>query len=349
MAQVKRKEGKYLMTDLEQEDIRRVAELPYDWKRLNNKTVMISGGTGFIGTFISDVIQYRNEKYGENIKVVSISRRSVGKNKNVVYMNADITEPIQYNEKVDVILHLASNTHPKQYRVDPVGTITTNIIGCDNLLKLMVGKHAERFLLASSVEIYGQGTEVPMREDFCGYIDCNLARSGYNEAKRTCEALCESYAAQYGVDCVIARLARTIGADRKHDTKAMAQFMEKAVAGEDIILKSKGAQRYSYSYIADTVSGIFKILLDGKTGEAYNVADDDDGYTLGQYAECIAKLAGREVVYRIEEDSAASKATYALLDTQKIKSLGWEPLYSVRDALERTYRIYMNSPANKSQ
>lgn len=101
---------------------------------------------------------------------------------------ANVKQPLHYEGKIDYIIHLASNTHPKQYAEDPIGTIMTNIYGCDNLLKLAVEKKA-RFLLASSVEIYGQGTAIPMNEEYCGYIDCNLARSGYNEAKRTCEAL----------------------------------------------------------------------------------------------------------------------------------------------------------------
>lgn len=329
------------MVFLEREDIKKVAELPFDWEKLKGKTVLISGGTGFIGTFIADVIQYRNENYSSDTKVVSVSRYSIGKNKSVEYINADITQPFRYQGKIDFILHLASNTHPKQYKEDPVGTITTNIIGCNNLLKLAVEKKIKRFLLASSVEVYGQGTELPMAESYCGYIDCNLARSGYNEAKRTCESLCQSYVSQYGVECVIARLARTIGADRKHDTKAMAQFMDKAVAGEDIVLKSKGSQRFSYSYIADTASGILKILLDGASGEAYNVSGDDDGLTLGEYAEYMARLAGRKVVYQIEDNSAVSRATYALLDTSKLKKLGWNPLYRVCDALDRIYEIYL--------
>ena len=336
------------MINLKDEEIKVIAELPYGWGKIKDKVILISGGTGFIGTAFIDIIKYRNQKYGESTKVISLSRRGGESSEHIKCIKADVQEPLKYDEKIDYIIHLASNTHPKQYAEDPVGTIMTNIRGCDNLLKLAVEKKA-RFLLASSVEIYGQGTEIPMNEKYCGYIDCNLARSGYNEAKRTCEALTQSYRSAFGVDAVIARFARVFGADKKHDTKAMSQFMDNAVLGEDIILKSKGQQRYSYCYIADAVSGLFKVLLDGQNGEAYNISEDDDGYTLGQYAECIAKLAGRDVVYSIEEDSAASKATYALLDTQKIKNMGWEPLYSVQDALERTYRIYMNSPANKSQ
>lgn len=326
------------MTELEKIDISRVVELPYAWEKLDNKTILISGGTGFIGSFISDVIRYRNEKYDSNIKVVSLSRRGGSSDKTVEYLKADITQPISYAGTIDYILHLASNTHPKQYGEDPVGTITTNVIGCDNLLKLAVEKKAV-FLLASSVEIYGQGTAEPMDEQYCGYLDCNIARSGYNEAKRTCESLCQSYKQQYGIEVKIVRLARVFGADKKLDTKAMSQFMDKAVAGEDIILKSKGKQRFSYCYIADAVSGIVKVLLDGVDGEAYNIANEDDGLSLGGYAEFMADLANKKVLYRIENDEAASRASYALLDIEKIKKLGWKPLYGVKEGLERTYTI----------
>lgn len=324
--------------NLELQDIERIAELPYKWDKLNNKTVMISGGTGFIGTFISNVIRYRNQKYKSNTKVISLSRRGGKSDQTVEYLKADITMPITYEGKVDYILHLASNTHPKQYGEDPVGTITTNVIGCDNLLKIAVNKSAQ-FLLASSVEIYGQGTDIPMNEEYCGYIDCNTARAGYNEAKRTCEALLQSYKQQYGIKIAIVRLARIIGPDRKLDTKAMSQFMDKAIAGEDIVLKSKGDQKFSYCYIADAVSGIFKVLFDGENGEAYNISDEYEGITLGEYAEYLATLSQKKVLYHIEDDAATSKASYAILDITKLKALGWTPLYTVSEALRRTYEI----------
>lgn len=324
--------------NLEEEEIKVIAELPYSWEKIKNKTILVSGGTGFIGTAFIEIIKYRNQKYSQRTKVISLSRRGGESSEYLESMQSDVKKPVQYGGKIDYVIHLASNTHPKQYAEDPVGTIMTNICGCDNLLKLAVEKKA-RFLLASSVEIYGQGSEIPMNEKYCGYIDCNLARSGYNEAKRTCEALTQSYRSAFGVDAVIARFARVFGADKKFDTKAMSQFMDNAVLGQDIIMKSKGQQRYSYCYIADAVSGLFKVLLDGQNGEAYNISDNDEGMTLSEYAEYIASLANLKVRYEIENNESVSKATFAILDTRKIKSIGWEPQYSVREGLKRTYAI----------
>lgn len=324
--------------NLEAEEIKVIAELPYNWEKIKNKTILVSGGTGFIGTAFIEIIKYRNQKYSQRTKVISLSRRGGESSEYLESMKSDVKKPVQYGGKIDYVIHLASNTHPKQYAEDPVGTIMTNICGCDNLLKLAVEKKA-RFLLASSVEIYGQGSEIPMNEKYCGYIDCNLARSGYNEAKRTCEALTQSYRSAFGVDAVIARFARVFGADKKRDTKAMSQFMDNAVLGQDIIMKSKGQQRYSYCYIADAVSGLIKVLLDGQNGEAYNISDNDEGMTLSEYAEYIASLANLKVRYEIENNESVSKATFAILDTRKIKSIGWEPQYSVREGLKRTYLI----------
>ena len=329
------------MTALEREDIKNVAELPYHWDELSNKTILISGGTGFIGSFLCNVIRYRNAVYHQNIKVISIAFNQFEDDDTVTYLKRDICAPVEIEGNVDYILHMASNTHPEQYKVDPVGTITGNVFGAYNLLTLAREKHTKRFVLASSCEIYGDGKNEPMDELYCGYINSNTARAGYNEAKRVCESLCQSFAQQYGIESCVFRLARVFGADKtKRDSKAMAQFMRNAVNGEDIVLKSKGLQQYSYVYLADAVSGIFKVLLDGKPGEAYNVAADYDGMSLGQYAEFIASLGGGKVVYQIEENASASQAMNALLDNRKIKSIGFKPFYSVCDGLKRTYAIY---------
>lgn len=320
------------------EEISRVAELPYCWEKLSGKTILMSGGTGFIGSFICDVIRYRNNKYNQRIQVISLSRRG-GLNEDCVkYLKVDVSKPFHIDEKIDYIIHLASNTHPRQYAEDPIGTITTNVYGCDNLLSIAV-ENESHFLLVSSVEIYGQGSNIPMKEYYSGYIDCNQFRSGYNEAKRVCESLMQAYRVKFSIFANTVRLSRVFGADKKVDTKAIAQFIDKAVSGEDIILNSNGNQRYSFCYVADAASAIIKVLFDGVDGEVYNVAADDDGLTLGGYAEYLASLAGKQVVYQIKENNAASKATYALLDCHKLKELGWKPLYTIKEGLKRTYQI----------
>lgn len=93
-------------------------------------------------------------------------------------------------------------------------------------------------------------------EDYCGFINCNTLRAGYPESKRCGEALCQAYIRQKGLDIVIPRLTRSYGPTMlMSDSKAVSQFIKKGLAGEDIVLKSKGNQYYSYTYVADAVSG----------------------------------------------------------------------------------------------
>ncbi len=328
------------MNKLEVEDIKRVAELPYPWDLLTGKTLLLSGGSGFIGSFLCEVIRCRNKEHGQGIRIISLSRRKHEDNETVTYVSADVNNPITLGDEIDYVLHLASNTHPEQYASDPIGTITGNVFGTYNLLTLSAQKRVKRFLLASSCEIYGDGKDMPMDEKYCGYLDCNTARAGYNEGKRVSEALCQAFRQQEDVPIGIVRLSRVFGFDKtKKDSKAMAQFLRSACAEEDIVLKSKGLQKYSYVYVADAVSGILSVLFKGKDGEAYNVSADYEEMTLGEYAEFIASLGGVKVVYDIEDNPNASRANNALLDISKIKEIGYKPLYSVKEGLRRTFTI----------
>ena len=158
-----------------------------------------------------------------------------------------------------------------------------------------------------------------------------------------CEALCQAYIRQKGLDCVIARLTRTYGPTiLPTDTKAISQFFNNALKGQDIVLKSEGNQYYSYQYVADSVSGLLTVLLRGESGEAYNIADVSGDITLRDLAGLISERAGRKVVFDLPsavESAGFSKATKARLDGGKLKSLGWRPAYDVCHGVELNYRI----------
>jgi nucleoside-diphosphate-sugar epimerase len=338
------------------EDIHYVSSRNLPWDMLKDKSIFISGASGMIGSFLVDILMYKNLYENFDCKIYALGRdenkarqrfNKFFDDPNFEFIRHDINLPLDdvKIDNADYVLHLASNTHPLAYSKDPIGTITTNIIGLKNMLDFASTHESKRFAFASSNEIYGEnrGDIEEFDEKYCGYIDCNTMRAGYPESKRCGEALCQAYISQEKLDIVIPRLTRSYGPTLlKSDTKAMSQFLHKAIAGEDIVLKSAGTQYYSYTYVADAVSGLLTVLLCGEKGEAYNIADEKSDITLKDLAETIAGCVGKKVVFEIPdfvESAGYSTATKARLDGTKLKSLGWNLKYPIKDGVERTISI----------
>ena len=338
------------------EDICYVANLQLPWDRLKNKSVMISGASGLIGSFLIDVILEKNNidnlnctvyALGRNIEKIKSRFSKHTNNSNLIYIQYDVRQSLMFNNinNIDYILHLASNTHPLVYATDAIGTITTNIIGLQNMLEFATQCNTSRFLFASSNEIYGEnrGDVELFDEDYSGYINCNTLRAGYPESKRCGEALCQAYKTQKNLDVTIARITRSYGPTMNmSDTKAVSQFIKNGITKKDIVLKSAGNQYYSYTYMADAVSGLLYILLKGQNGEAYNIADENSDITLKDLASIVAQNCNTKVVYEqpdINEAIGYSKATKARLKGQKLHDLGWSPKYDIESGIERTINI----------
>ena len=336
------------------EDVLRTARLDLPWEKLRSSSILITGATGMIASFLIDVLMEKNSEPDPlHCKVLAMGRSPERAKKrfgeywsstDFEFVQGDVNEEV-HAPHAEYVFHAASNTHPVAYATDPIGTITANIIGTNNLLAYAAECGAKRFVFSSSNEIYGEnrGDTELFDEAYCGYIDCNTLRAGYPEGKRCGEALCQAYIRQKGLDCVIARFTRSYGPSVKpDDTKAISQFIRKGVLGEDIVLKSAGTQYYSYSYVSDTVSGLLYILLLGKTGEAYNVADQRSDITLKDLAAVIAAHAGKQVVFELPdevESAGYSRATKARLDGSKLQSLGWHAFYDIESGITRTIDI----------
>lgn len=328
--------------------------VPYS-EQLRGKTFLISGATGMIGSFLIDLLMMKNKVEGLDLTIIALGRdEKKAKDRFLEYWNSgnflfcrhSMGEPLTFPiSNVDYILHLASSTHPLQYSSDPVGTLLINIEGLKELLDFGRNHGLKRFLFASSVEIYGEnrGDVDRFKEDYMGYIDCNTLRACYPEGKRASEALCQGYIAQYGLDIVIARFARVYGPTMlRSDSKAIAQFLKKGIAGENIVLKSEGNQLYSYCHVADTSTAILKILFEGKKGDAYNVADEASEIMLKDLAAKIASFKDADVVFEVpdeKERKGYSTATVATLDTKKLGNIGWKPMISLDEGLKDTLAI----------
>lgn len=336
------------------QSVKTIAEQSYRWSDLDCGSVAISGGTGMIGSFLVDVLIYRNEHFHANTQVYVLGRNEekakgrFGRYFDKEYFHfvaADMNTPIAIDARIDYVIHAASNTHPVAYAQDPIGTVTANVIGTNHLLDWASRMGSKRFVFLSSVEIYGEnrGDVDYFTEDYMGYIDCNTLRAGYPESKRTGEALCQAYIRQKELDSVIVRLSRVYGPSMlMSDTKAMSQFLLKGVRGEDIVLKSEGTQLYSYSYVADAVSAIIYILLNGRCGEAYNVVSASSDVMLRDLAKMIADYTGGRVVFELPdavESAGYSKATKAILDATALRDLGWKSVYEMEKGIQQTIDV----------
>lgn len=327
------------------------------WDRLEGKRLYLSGGSGMLGSLLIDAVMTRNES-------VPAARRcgiiASGRNRKAAeerfapwlgdpmfsFEEQDISRPLSGGPRaVDFWIHAASTTHPVAYATEPENTILANVLGTRNLLEQASRTAGSRFLLLSSVEIYGEnrGDTERFQEDYCGYLNCNTLRAGYPEAKRVSEALCQAYMAEKGVDAVIIRLPRCYGPSmRMTDSKAIAQFIKKSVSREDIVLKSEGRQLYSYAHAADAVLGMLWVLLAGERGVAYNLADENSDIQLRDLAGIAADHAGTRVVFDLPDETERrgySTASKALLDASRLRALGWRARYDIGTGVRETVDI----------
>jgi nucleoside-diphosphate-sugar epimerase len=339
------------------EDIANIASYPIDWSQLRNTHILITGATGLIGTALVDALMYRNVVYKDNIMVYAMSRNiekarerlgDYFNNPRFVFIQQDVQSSIQIEKKIDFIIHGASNTHPIAYSTDPINTLLLSVLGTKNILDLAISRNVKRTVFLSTVEIYGEnrGDVEQFDETYCGYIDCNTLRAGYPEGKRAAEALCQAYINEKKADVVIARCSRVYGPTMSiDDSKAIAQFLRNAAKSENIILKSKGTQHYSYCYVADVCSAVLFLLLNGKNEEAYNIADFNICASLYEIAEILSNYTKKQIMYDIPNSTEVkgySKATKAILDSSKIGELGWKATFSIQEGLIRTLEIMMS-------
>jgi len=332
-----------------QKSLSRVVELG----SLKGSSILISGATGLIGSYIVDLLYTYNKVSSADIKIYALGRsgkrlqeRFEGDDQTFLrFIENDVCEPLFADYKVDFIIHAASNAFPAAFNQDPVGTITSNIQGTLNLLDYGKAHGMKRFLYVSSGEVYGQGdlSIDAFNEQYAGYVDPVQPRSCYPNAKRTAETLCSSYSKQFGVETVVVRPSHTYGPNAtSRDNRANAQFVSNALKGEDILMKSAGTQMRSYTYIADCVTALMSVLTSGQNQNAYNIANRDSRATIAEFAHEVAKQTGRKVVFEQPDAVAIAERTpiaKQVLDSAKLESMGWRGAYSLPLGLQSTISV----------
>jgi nucleoside-diphosphate-sugar epimerase len=229
-----------------------------------------------------------------------------------------------------------------------VGTFEANVIGTQRMLEVAKKAGSQGFLFFSSGEVYGQPSDPSqlVNESSYGYLDPLNVRSCYAEGKRAGESLCAAWHAQHGVPTRIVRLSHTYGPGMDlNDGRVFADFVADIVAGRNIVLKGDGSARRPFCYLADATVAFFTILLNGASGEAYNVGSGQQTSVL-ELAEVLCRLFPERNcrVFRQErkagDDYVPSPVQGFQFDLSKIKALGWKATTGIEEGFKRTVQSY---------
>lgn len=324
-----------------------IRDLP--WEKLSGCNILVTGATGLIGSSFVDVLMSNPKKdyqvyaLGRNEKRAHARFLRFKDDPAFHFMCGDVTLPLASDESFHFIIHAASNGSPNFFANSPVEVMKSNLYGVSNLIEYGLAHDMKRFLYVSTGEVYGVSEAAVFDESSYGYVDILDTRSCYPSSKRAAETLAMCYAAEYGADVVVARPCHTYGPHfTESDNRVYAQFIRNVLNGDDILMKSAGTQYRSWCYVDDCVSALLFILLKGKSGQAYNVADKSSVVTIRQLAEMIAHVAGRKVLMQIPSEMEKKGFTpikRAVFDTSKLEALGWSVSGTMDEKLRRTIDV----------
>jgi UDP-glucuronate decarboxylase len=342
------------------EDLEKICSSDLPWEKLQNKKILVTGGAGFLASYLVQALLAAGRRYNLNSEVICVVRnlKSADKryelykdNSELSIFQHDISMPLpDIFPSADIIIHSASQASPKYYGVDPVGTLQANSVGTMYFLEHAVKTKAEKFLFFSSGEVYG----VPLNpnqligEQDYGYLDPMNVRSCYAESKRIGETMCAAWGQQHGLYTSIVRPFHTYGPGMAlDDQRVFADFVADVVAKRDIALRSDGLARRPFCYIADATLGFLTVLLKGLPSQAYNVANPATEISIKDLAVLLADLFPERnvgVKFEVPVHNGAylkSPISRSCPSIEKIRDLGWTPKVNLQDGFRRTIQSYI--------
>lgn len=301
--------------------------------------ILITGGAGFIGSHLCDRF------IGEDNAVIAIDNLITGHPRNIAHLNShpnftfiehDVSNYIELDAPVDVVLHFASPASPIDYLQHPIQTLKVGGLGTHNALGV-AKKYGAKFFLASTSEVYGDPLEHPQKETYFGNVSTIGPRGVYDEAKRYAEALVMAYHRVHGIDTRIVRIFNTYGPRmRLDDGRVVPNFIGQALRGEPLTVYGDGSQTRCFQYVDDLVEGIYR-LLNSNYVEPVNIGTTHE-ITIMQFAEVVNEISDNpagiviQPEKRIKDDPQTRQP-----DTTRAKELlGWEPKVGLADGLQKT-------------
>jgi len=337
-----------------QEDIAAIAlNIAKEAKKFEGKTILLSGGSGFLGKYIVGVFCYLNDNVLKvPCKVISVDNFITGQSHpqfnykgrpDILEVWGDVVHPLPVREDIHYIIHAAGLASPVYYKKYPLETIEAAISGAKNLLELArKNKNLEGFLLFSSSEIYGDPDPkaVPTPETYHGYVSSVGPRACYDESKRLAETIATIYFEQHGIPTKIVRPFNVFGPGMGHaDRRVLPMFAYKVLNSESVPVHGDGLQTRTFCYITDAITGFLKVLVKGKPGHAYNIGNEDNEISMKDLAELFTSLHGNGASYKLisyPDSYPAGEPQRRCPDISKArKDLRFEPEVSLEDGLAR--------------
>ncbi len=308
-----------------------------------DKEILITGGAGFLGSYMCEAL------VNSNAKVTCLDNFASGltsniahlrDNENFRFVEHDISKPINLEIKFDLVMHMASRASPFEFEKYPIQILKANTLGIWIALGI-AKKHNARFVYTSTSEIYGDPDPkfIPTSETYNGNVNPVGPRSCYDEAKRAGEAFVIAYKHQHGMDVRMVRIFNTYGPRmRAKDIygRAVPRFIEQALKGDDITVFGDGSQTRSFTYVSDQIDGLLRLAaLDRARGEVINIGNTNET-TILELANLIKRLtnsSSKITFHPLPEDDPQRRCP----NISKAKDiLEWEPKVGLEEGLEHT-------------
>lgn len=342
------------------DDLDEILGMYSELSELSGKAVLITGGTGLIGSAVVDVLLRYNETHGSPIHLY-VAGRSYEKVKGrfgsfceqpyFKYVPFDATKIDNVLDvQCDYIIHAASNAYPGIITKEPVETMIGNFLGIKSLMEFAINSKVKRVLYISSSEVYGQKeNDKAFSENEYGYVDILNPRNSYSIAKRASETLCISYAKEYGVEAAIVRPGHIYGPTAsENDNRVSSAWAYSAAKGNNLTMKSDGSQLRSYCYCLDCASAILKVLLQGENSKAYNIANPSVVISIMEMARILAASSGVQIIQEQpseNEKKAFNPMSNSSLNSDSLEALGWKGLFDAERGLSHTVSILRDGMA----
>ncbi len=327
------------------EDVRLCSQLK-DFS-FEDRTVLVTGGAGFLGSWMCDVLLEKNAR------VICLDNLASGReqnieslkeNENFSFLLHDISQPVFLDKKIDYILHMASRASPLEFERFPIQIMKANTLGTWIALGI-AKKNKARLLFTSTSEIYGESQVIPTPETYNGNVNTLGIRGCYDEAKRAGEATCMAYMRQHGVDVRIVRIFNTYGPRMRADGyygRVVPRFIMQALHNEPITIFGDGSQTRSFCYVTDQIEGLLRFLAkDGLKGEVINIGNPIE-LSIADLAGLIKKITGSTsgLEYLPLPQDDPHRRCPVIAKAQRL--LGWLPKVNLETGLKKTIH-FMNS------